>query len=259
MKKLHFIKEGTGPVIVLSHALGCDLSMWDGVVPLLKDQFTVIRYDHRNHGASDTALTSFTIDDMADDVSALIKEIAAEPVHFVGLSLGGMVGQSLAARYPDLVRSLVIANSASYYDDEAKKAWLSRIAMVKGSVLSSISKMVLERWFTPGFLNSPHPADIHALEKIKATLEACKVPAYIESCNAVLNVDTRVLNRQISIPSLILFGTEDVATPKHMSELISRDIRNSKMESIEAAHLSAVESPQVFVNTLLNFLNSPHN
>jgi 3-oxoadipate enol-lactonase len=255
MKRLNFIKEGAGPVIVLSHALGCDLSMWDGVVNLLKNQFTLIRYDHRNHGTSFTELKSFTIDDMADDVSDLIKEIVSEPVCFVGLSLGGMVGQSLAARYPNLMRSLVIANSASYYDDVAKKAWASRIALVRDSGLSSISKMALERWFTPGFLNSPDSGDIQTLENIKTTLEACNALAYIESCNAVLNVDTRMLNRQISMPSLILFGTQDLATPKQMSELISRDIRMSKIEGIEAAHLSAVESPQIFVDKLLNFFN----
>lgn len=256
MKKLHCIKEGTGPVIVLSHALGCDLSMWDGLVNVLKDQYTLIRYDHRNHGASFTDFEPFTVDDMADDVADLIKETTSEPIHFVGLSLGGMVGQSLAARYPELIKRIVIANSASYYDDVAKKAWASRIEMVKDAGVSSISKMALERWFTPGFLNSVDPADIQALEKIKTTLEACNPLAYIESCKAVLNVDTRKLNQSITAPTLVLFGTQDLATPQEMSEQIARDISTSQLDSIEAAHLSAVESPQIFANRLLKFLGN---
>jgi 3-oxoadipate enol-lactonase len=228
--------------------------MWDDVAALLKNQFTVLRYDHRNHGQSLIESEPFSIDDMADDISSIISKVSTEPVHFVGLSLGGMVGQSLAARYPSLIRTLTVANSSSYYDDLAKKAWNDRIQAVDNSGVKSISKLVIDRWFTPEFLNSSDLAKNKTLEKIQLILESCDKLAYIQSCIAVLNVDTKDTNKKIAAPTLVLYGLKDIATPKTMSEQISVDIKNSILESIDAAHLSAVESPKVFVDKLMRFL-----
>lgn len=261
MGKINFIKEGVGPLVVLSHALGCDLTMWDDVAGLLKNSFTVIRYDHRNHGKSFAENRNFSIDDMADDISSLIGDLSREPVHFVGLSLGGMVGQSLAARYPSLIRSLTVANSSGYYDDLAKTIWNDRIKAVEDYGIGSISKLAIDRWFTPEFINSTDPSNIEKLQKIKSVLESCDRSAYIQSCRAVLNVDTRKSNKTILAPTLVLYGAKDVATPKSMSEQIAKDIKNSILEDIDAAHLSAVELPKVFVNKLTSFFDKcePHH
>ena len=108
MPQLHFTREGSGPVVVLAHALGCDLSMWDEVVRELARGFTVLRYDHRCHGRSQIVPGPFRIEDLADDAADLVRREAAGPVHFVGLSMGGMVAQQLAVRHPELVSSVVM-------------------------------------------------------------------------------------------------------------------------------------------------------
>ena len=129
MKKptLHWVKEGRGPMVVLSHALGCDISMWDGVAALLASRYTVLRYDHRGHGQSDAPAGPYTLAMLADDAAGLITEQAAGPVHFVGLSMGGMTAQALAAAQPQLLKSVVIANAASWYDDAARAMWQARV------------------------------------------------------------------------------------------------------------------------------------
>ena len=130
MIRLNLVREGGGPIVVLSHALGCDLHMWDGAAALLARAHTVLRYDHRNHGASESMPGPVTMQDLADDAAALVeREAEGEPVHFVGLSMGGMVAQALAARRPGLLKTVVIANSASHYPDAAP--WRSRIETVR--------------------------------------------------------------------------------------------------------------------------------
>eukprot|EP01136_Pigoraptor_vietnamica_P016473 Opistho-1_new@60488 len=110
MQSLNFIQQGQGPVVVLSHALGCDLGMWDGVAAALQDHYTVLRYDHRGHGRSPASEGAYDIDALADDAAALIRaQAGGQPVHFVGLSMGGMTAQALGARFSGLLRSLVIA------------------------------------------------------------------------------------------------------------------------------------------------------
>jgi 3-oxoadipate enol-lactonase len=129
MKKphLHVVREGRGPVVVLSHALGCELGMWDGVAAALKDRYTVLRHDHRGHGRSEAVPGPYGIEMLADDVAGLIGTHGTGPVHFVGLSMGGMTAQALAAKYPQLVKSITVANAAMYYDEAARAMWAARV------------------------------------------------------------------------------------------------------------------------------------
>ncbi|RYY82573.1 MAG: alpha/beta fold hydrolase, partial [Comamonadaceae bacterium] len=116
MIRLHTVRQGEGPIVVLSHALGCDLHMWDGVAELLARAHTVLRYDHRNHGASEVVPGPLRVETLAQDAADLIaREADGEPVHFVGLSMGGMTAQALAVRHPELLRTVVIANSSAHY------------------------------------------------------------------------------------------------------------------------------------------------
>src|SRR3954463_10081518 len=120
MPQLHFTREGRGPTVVLAHALGCDLSMWDETAKELARGFTVLRYDHRGHGRSEAVAGPFEIEQLADDAADLIPAGNDGENHFVGLSMGGMVAQQVAVRHPELVTSVVIANSSSRYDDTGR-------------------------------------------------------------------------------------------------------------------------------------------
>lgn len=252
MPQLHFVKQGQGPLVVLSHALGCDLTMWDGVAAALQDRYTVLRYDHRGHGRSVAAAGAYTIDDLADDAAELIRAQATDPVHFVGLSLGGMTAQALGARHPQWVRSLVIANSASHYDDAARAMWQARIDTVLAQGVSPIAEGAMQRWFTSEFRADANGGStrVAALRKV---LEATAPAPYAAACAAVAHIDLDAGNARITCPTLVIAGSRDEATPPAMSQAIAKGIAGAQLQSLDAAHLSAVEQPEAFARLLLDF------
>lgn len=253
---LHFTGQGQGPTVVLSHALGCNLGMWDAVAAALQDQFTVLRYDQRGHGQSGCPARPFTIDDMADDAARLIAQEVGEAVHFVGLSMGGMVAQSLAARHPQAVKSIVIANSASHYDDAARAQWALRIQTVQTQGLGAIADGALARWFTPVFMQDTVQGGAQQVARMKAELEALDPRAYAACCDAVAHIDFRASNAGVQCPALVIAGTLDQATPLAMSEALRAQIPGAALQTIAAAHLSAVEQPQAFAGLLRTFLQA---
>ena len=149
MTRLNTVREGNGPIVVLSHALGCDLHMWDGVAAELARAHTVLRYDHRNHGASEVVAGPLGMQTLADDAAELIvREAGGEPVHFVGLSMGGMTAQALASRHPALLKSVVIANSSAHYADQAPL--FARRALKPSWRTEAELREHLEREYHPG-------------------------------------------------------------------------------------------------------------
>ena len=253
--KLNFVTQGQGPTVVLSHALGCDLGMWDGVVALLARQYTVLRYDHRGHGQSPAPAGPCTIDMLADDAAQLIREHSQQSVHFVGLSMGGMTAQALAARHPQLLKSMTIANSAGYYDEAAKAMWQARVKTVLEQGVSAISDGAMQRWFTPEFRADVAGGGAAQVAKLRAQLEKTDASAYAASCDAVSNIDFRASNQCIDCPTLVIAGTRDEATPLAQSRAIVDAIKGSKLETLNAAHLSAVEQPEAFAALLTGFFD----
>lgn len=252
MSSLHFKKQGQGPTVVLSHALGCDLSMWDEVSRLLQDRYTVLRYDHRGHGRSPALTAPYGMDDLADDAAALIQAQAEGPVHFVGLSMGGMTAQALGARHPSLVRSLVIANSASHYDAAAQAGWQTRIDTVRAQGLGAIAEGAMQRWFTPEFrADAAHGAA--RVAALRAVLEATSPEPYMAACAAVAGIALDAGNARIACPTLVIAGRRDEATSPAQSEVIAASIPGARVRSIDASHLSAVEAPDAFAQLLTEF------
>ena len=254
MPQLNFVKQGQGPLVVLSHALGCDLTMWDGVAAALEDRYTVLRYDHRGNGRSvePAGAGAYTMDDLADDAAELIRAQTTDPVHFVGLSLGGMTAQALGARHPQLVRSLVIANSASHYDNAARAMWQARIDTVLAQGVSPIADGALQRWFTPEFRADANGGSAR-VAALRAVLEATAPVPYANACAAVAHIDLDASNARITCPTLVIAGSRDEATPPAMSEAIARRIPGAQLRSLDAAHLSAVEQPEAFARLLTDF------
>jgi len=236
MPQLHTVREGQGPAVVLSHALGCDLSMWDGVAAALRDRFTVVRYDHRGHGRSPILPGAFTIDDMADDV---------------GLSMGGMTAQALGARHPQAVRSLVVANSAQQYDEAARAGWQVRVDTVRAQGMAAIADGAMARWFTPEFRADAQGAALVAQQR--AVLLANDAEAYVQACLAVGAIDLAAGNARIGRPTLVIGGTRDEATPMAMSEAMAATIPGARLRHLDASHLSAIEQPQAFAALLTEF------
>lgn len=243
-------------MVVLSHALGCELGMWDGVAALLASQYTVLRYDHRGHGQSPAPAGPYTLDMLADDAAQLIGGHSQQPVHFVGLSMGGMTAQALSARHPELLQSITIANSASHYDEAAKAMWQARVKTVLEQGVSAISDGAMQRWFTPEFRADVAAGGAAQVATLRARLEKTDAPAYAASCDAVSNIDFRASNQRITLPTLVIGGTRDEATPMAQSQAIVDAIKGSTLETLNAAHLSAVEQPEAFTKLLTAFFAS---
>ena len=253
MTQLHTIQQGQGPLVVLSHALGCDLSMWDGVAAALQDRYTVLRYDQRGHGKTPATAGAYGMDDLADDAAELIRAQGTGPVHFVGLSMGGMTAQALAARHPGLVRSIVVANSAASYDEAARAMWQARIDTVLANGVPPIADGALQRWFTPEFRADLANGGAARVARLRAVLEATPAEPYAAACAAVAGIALDEGNARIACPTLVIAGSRDEATPPAMSQAIADRIPGARLASLEAAHLSAVEQPEGFARLLTEF------
>lgn len=253
MTQLHTIQQGQGPLVVLSHALGCDLSMWDGVAAALQDRYTVLRYDQRGHGKTPATAGAYGMDDLADDAAELIRAQGTGPVHFVGLSMGGMTAQALAARHPGLVRSIVVANSAASYDEAARAMWQARIDTVLANGVPPIADGALQRWFTPEFRADLANGGAARVARLRAVLEATPAAPYAAACAAVAGIALDEGNARIACPTLVIAGSRDEATPPAMSQAIADRIPGARLASLDAAHLSAVEQPEAFARLLTEF------
>lgn len=258
MTTLHAIHEGavadtSRPWVVLSHALGSDHTMWNEVVAILARTRRVLRYDHRGHGRSGGADAPFTIEDLADDAARLIeKHCDGGPVDFVGVSMGGMTAQALAQRHPGGVRSIVVANSASNYDDEAQAGWQTRIETVKSKGMGAIADGAMQRWLTPEFAAEP-TRGAPRVRELRSVLEGTRPGPYIEACRAVAGIALDAGNARVACPTLVIGGTRDEATPLRLSERIAAAIPGARLVTIDAAHLSNVEKPDAFVALLTDF------
>lgn len=250
MPALHSITEGQGPVIVLSHALGCDLHMWDEVAALLKDRYTVVRYDQRGHGRSPASEAAFGMHDLAQDAADLIAQLGRGPVHFAGVSMGGMAAQALAALHPGAVRSITIANSAARYDAAARQGWQARIDTVRAQGVASIADGALQRWLSADFI-ARQPQRV---AQMRAALVQIAPEPYAQACAAVAGIALHETNPSIRCPALVLGGTLDAATPLALSEEIAAGIPGAELARIEAAHISCVEQPVVFAQWLDGFI-----
>lgn len=238
--------------VVLSHALGCDLTMWDELANELAADCRVICYDHRGHGGSDAPAGPYAMADLADDAARLLRELDSGPVVWIGLSMGGMVGQEVALRHPSLVAALVIANSTSGYPDEARDMWRQRIETVRAGGLEAIADAVMGRYFSDAF-RAAHAATV---ARYRRRLTSTDAEAYVGCCAAVAAVDTTDRLARIAAPALIIAGELDAGTPLAMSETLVQRIPVARLTVLaNAAHLSAVEEPRHFAQAVIEFMH----
>ncbi len=241
---------GAAP-IVLSHALGLDLGMWDGVAAELGAAHRILRYDHRGHGGSAVPAGPYAMDDLVDDAARLLREWGQGPVVWVGLSMGGMVGQGLALRHPELLSRLVLANTCARYPDAGRAAWAQRIEKVEAGGMAAVVDLIVERYFSTAF-RAAEPAVVDGWRRLLLR----NAPAgYVASCHAVANVDWLDQLPDIRCPTLVVAGGQDVGAPVAMSEAMVERIPGARLEVIaDAAHLSPVETPAAFMALLRPFL-----
>jgi 3-oxoadipate enol-lactonase len=245
-------KEGA-PWLVLSHSLACSVRMWDPQIAALKAQFRVLAYDTRGHGASEATKGAYTLELLADDLFFLLKELKIGKTHFCGLSMGGMIGQTFALKYPGIFQTLTLADTTSRYPAEAAPVWAERIKTVESKGMEPLAQPTLERWFTEPFRKS----NAAAVDGIRKLIVSTPVAGYAGCCHAIPKIDLTARLKEIKCPVLVIVGADDPGTPPAMAKEIHDNAPGSKLVVLpQAAHISNLEQPEGFTRALREFLSS---
>lgn len=250
---LHYLDEGdpAGAPVVFANSLGTDPRLWDKVVALLPPGLRLIRHDMRGHGASSVPPAPYDMAALVSDAEALIGHLGLCGVVFVGLSIGGMVGQGLAARRPDLVRALVLSNTAARIGTRA--LWDARIDAVRAGGIEAVADAVLERWFSPAFWATPE------LATWRARLVAQPAEGYIGCSAAIAGADFASTTSSLRLPVLAIAGSEDGATPPDLVRATAALVPGARFALIRGAgHLPCVERPEEYARVLGDFLRAAH-
>jgi len=245
-------KKGA-PTVVLSHSLSSSLLMWNPQIDALNPYFLALRYDTRGHGASDAPSGSYTLELLAEDVIGLLDALGMDRVHFVGLSMGGMIGQCLALNHPQRLKSLALCDTASIVPAQAQPVWQERLDNVSKKGMEALLVETLERWFTPAFLKQNPPM----VKLIRGQILATPVAGYIGCAEAIRRLNYLDRISRIKIPTMIMVGEDDPGTPVSASEAMHERITGSKLVVLPSArHLSNVEQTDPFNAALSGFLKN---
>lgn len=236
------------PVVVLSNSLGADRTMWDPQVPALAEQYRVVTYDTRGHGASPVPTGPYSIDDLVDDLLALLDRVGAERAHVVGLSLGGMTAMRLAARAPGRVGRLAVLCTSAHIPGTT---YAERAVQARNQGTASLAPAVVSRWVTPGFA-AAHP---DVVERLEAMVAGTPDEGYAACCEALTAMDLRGDLARIAASTLVVSGAQDPALPPEHQQAIADGVANSSLLSITpAAHLANVEQPLQVSGAILGHL-----
>jgi 3-oxoadipate enol-lactonase len=241
--------RGGAPALVLANSLGTRQQLWSRQLPELTEHFRVLTYDHPGHGSSELPDDPFTVEAFAHGLLGLLDELALERVSFCGTSLGGMVGMALALEAPERVERLVLSCTSAYLGPPA--GWQERARLVRAKGMEAIAETVVVRWFTPE-LSRDEP---ETLARFRAMLVATPAEGYARCCEALAVWDARERLSKISVPTLVIAGAEDPATPVEHAELLASRIPAARLLVLEhAAHLANVERAEAFTSAVLDHL-----
>jgi 3-oxoadipate enol-lactonase len=238
-------KEGA-PWLVLSHSLACTVRMWDPQVEAFKDRFRILNYDMRGHGASAAPAGAYTLDMLADDALGLMDSLKIDKALWCGLSIGGMIGQTLALKAPQRFSKMVFADTTHTQPPEALKQWEDRIAIAESKGMAGLVAGTMERWFTPAFRNTPQAQAIAKL------IAATPVAGFVGCGRAIMKLNTTARLKEIKVPVLAITGEQDGAAGG--TKYIGENIPGAKYVGIpNAAHIANVEKPEEFTRALREF------
>ena len=249
--EISYLVEGEGPWLTMSHSLACNLHMWDEQAAVLAKHFRVLRFDTRGHGASQAPKGAYTLEELADDLKGLLDALGVKQTHFVGLSKGGMIGQTFALKYPGVLKTLVLADTTSRYPPEAAALWAERIKVAETQGMEPLVQPTLERWFTAPF----RAASASKVQLIADMIRTTPVAGYVGCSHAIPKINLSARLREIDAPALVIVGEQDMGTPVAMAREIHESYPGSELVIIpSAAHLANVEQPGAFNAALADFL-----
>jgi 3-oxoadipate enol-lactonase len=241
----------SAPVATLSHSLATDLSMWDPQMKALTARYRVLRYDTRGHGGTEAPAAAYTLDQLADDARALLQALGIPKTHCIGLSMGGMIGQTLALKSPELFLSLSLCDTSSRIPAEAKPLWQDRIKTAQTQGMEPLVEGTIARWFTAPFREQHKDV----VDPVRAMIRRTPPQGYAGCCHAISALDLTDRLPAIKLPTLIVVGEEDQGTPVAASQAIQAKIAGSQLEILKsAAHLANMEQPEAFTKAVTSFL-----
>jgi 3-oxoadipate enol-lactonase len=250
---MHYTLNGpaSAPIVTLSHSLATDLSMWEPQVSALASKYRVLRYDTRGHGGTDAPVGPYSLEQLAEDARALLLALGVERTHFIGLSLGGMIGQVLALKHPEMLRTLVLCDTSSRIPAEARPMWDERIRVAEAQGMEPHVGPTIGRWFTPPFV-AGHP---EVVEKVRTMIRQTKAQGYVGCCHAIKMLDLTDQLHRITTPTFIIVGADDQGTPVAASKTIHGQVPGSELVILpSAAHLSNMEQAEAFTQAVLDYL-----
>lgn len=248
--RAHYTLSGPAgaPVLVLSNSLGTNFSMWDPEMPAFEKHLRILRYDTRGHGQSSVTPGPYRIEQLGRDVLHILDRLSLERVHFCGLSLGGMTGMWLGINARERLQKLILCNTAAHIG--TAETWNARIEAVRKSGMKSVAPAIVERWFTPAF----RAAAPETIAQTQRMIETSPPEGYAACCGAIRDMDQREAISSINVPTLVISGALDPATPPADGRFLAAKIRVARYVELPTAHLSNVEAAAQFSSEVLHFL-----
>ena len=249
--RLHMEVTGPedGPPVVFANSLGTSLHLWDPILPYLPDGLRIVRFDKRGHGKSDVPDAPYTMGQLVSDAEAVCDAAKVQDALFVGLSVGGMIAQGLAVKRPDLIRAMVLPNTAAKIGNP--KFRQDRIDAVRAGGMAAIADSVITRWFGRDFCATPDMLPWHKM------LSDTPAEGYVGVCAAIAGTDFYTPTSGLRIPTLGIAGSEDQSTPPDLIRETVDLIPGSQFALMRrAGHLPCVEDPAGYARLLVDFMRN---
>jgi 3-oxoadipate enol-lactonase len=246
---IHWREDGdpAGRPVVFANALGTDFRLWDRVVPLLPKTLRLIRYDKRGHGLSSCPPGPYAMGALVRDAERMLDTLGVRDCVFVGLSIGGMVAQGLAVKRLDLVRAMVLSNTATKIATPG--VWAERIATVRAGGIEAVADATMQRWFSRAFREGPQ------IQGWRNMLVRQPVEGYLGAMAAISGTDLYTPTSGLTLPTLVIAGAEDGSTPPDLVRETADLIKGARFELIRGAgHVPPVEKPAEYAGLLRGFL-----
>ena len=250
--KLHYridrASRDDAPWLVFSNSLGADLSMWAPQIRSFSQHFNILRYDTRGHGHSDAPAGSYTIEQLAGDVIGLMDHVGIARAHFCGISMGGLTGAALAARYPSRMARVVLSNTAAKIG--TPEVWAPRAAKARAEGMAALADAVLPRWYTPEFIAN----NALVMSQVRDVFVHTDNEGYASNCDALNATDLRGEAGSIKAPTLVISGTHDLAATPAQGRELAASVPGARYVELNAAHISNVELADEYNKIVVDFL-----
>ncbi len=244
-----------GPTICFTHSLASDGGMWaEQMSPLLAAGYRVLRLDMRGHGGSDPVAGDYRMTALADDVAIALEALGIPPVHYIGLSIGGMIGQAFALNHGGKLRSLMLCDTLPGTPPGAGEAWGPRVKAVReAKSVAPLADATMERWFTDAF----RPRQPRRWQQIRDTVAATTPEGFLGCAAAIQDFDFAPKLPTIKVPTLVVCGAQDPGTPPEANRRIAQLVPGARYEEIaDSRHFPNVERADAFNRVMMGWLGA---